>query len=80
VTYGLLRALQHDYQEEEVRIYRASHLFEDIESDRTSLILRYTIQHFDFTNGGAASSKIKRALLRMGANAQLARRGRHRHL
>ncbi len=74
VTYGLLRALQHDYQEEEVRIYRASHLFEDIESDRTSLILRYTIQHFDFTNGGAASSKIKRALLRMGANAQLARR------
>ncbi len=74
VTYGLLRALQRDYQEEEVRRYRASHLFEDIESDRSSLILRYTIAHFDFLNGGAASSKIKRALLRLGANPQLARR------
>lgn len=74
VTYGLLRALQHEYQEEEVRRYRASHLFEDIESDRSSLILRYNIERYDFTHGGAASSKIKRALLRLGANAQLARR------
>ena len=74
VTYGLLRALQHDYQEEEVRRYRASHLFEDIESERSSLILRYSIAHYDFTQGGSASSKIKRALLRLGANAQLARR------
>jgi len=33
----LLTALQRDYQAEEVIRYRASHLFEDIESDRTSL-------------------------------------------
>lgn len=74
VTYGMLRALQHEYQEEEVRRYRASHLFEDIESGRTSLILRYTIERFDFNHGGSASSKVKRALLRLGANQQLARR------
>ncbi len=74
VNFGLLRALEHDYQEEEVRRYRASHLFEDIESERTSLILRYEIERYDFTHGGDASSKIKRALLRMGANQQLARR------
>ncbi len=74
VTYGILRALEHDYHEEEVRRYRASHLFEDIESERTSLVLRYDIKHYDFTNGGSASSNIKRALLRLGANAQLARR------
>lgn len=74
VTYGLLRALEKDYQEEEVRRYRASHLFEDIESNRTSVILRYEIQHYDFTHGGYASSNIKRALLRLGANQQLARR------
>jgi anti-sigma regulatory factor (Ser/Thr protein kinase) len=74
VTYGLLRALEHDYLEEEVRRYRASHLFEDIDSERSSLVLRYTIEHYDFTHGGAASSKIKRALLRLGANQQLARR------
>jgi len=74
ITNGLLRALEKEYQEEEVRRYRASHLFEDIESDRSSLILRYNIAHYDFTNGGKASSNIKRALLRLGANAQLARR------
>jgi CBS domain-containing protein/anti-sigma regulatory factor (Ser/Thr protein kinase) len=74
ITSGTLKALQRDYQEEEVRRYRASHLFEDIVSDRTSLILRYHIQKGDFTRGGQASSHIKRALLRLGANAQLARR------
>lgn len=74
ITRGLLKALQHEYQTEEVRRYRASHLFEDIESDRSSLILRYNIKARDFTHGGAASSNIKRALLRLGANPQIARR------
>jgi CBS domain-containing protein/anti-sigma regulatory factor (Ser/Thr protein kinase) len=74
ITRGLLKALQHDYQEEEVRRYRASHLFEDIESDRTSLILRYNIKPHDFTYGGTASAHIKRALLRLGATPQIARR------
>jgi CBS domain-containing protein/anti-sigma regulatory factor (Ser/Thr protein kinase) len=74
ITRGILRALEKDYQEEEVRRYRASHLFEDIVSDRTSLILRYTIKPRDFTHGGTASSHIKRALVRLGANPQIARR------
>lgn len=74
ITSGILKALQHDYQEEEVRRYRASHLFEDIVSDRSSLILRYTIKQGDFMRGGAASSAIKRALIRLGANPQIARR------
>ncbi len=74
VTRGLLKALQQDYQTEELIRYRASHLFEDIESDRTSLILRYDIKAGDFLKGGTASSHIKRALLRLGANPQIARR------
>jgi anti-sigma regulatory factor (Ser/Thr protein kinase) len=74
ITRGLLKALQRDIQQEELRTYRASHLFEDIESDRSSLILRYTIKHRDFTHGGSASSNIKRALLRLGASPQIARR------
>ncbi len=74
LTRGILTALQHDYHEEEVRRYRASHLFEDIESDRTSLILRYNIKKGDFVRGGTASSNIKRALLRLGATPQIARR------
>jgi len=74
VTYGLLRALEYEYHEEEVRRYRASHLFEDIESKRTSLVLRYDIKHYDFIHGGEASSHIKKALQRLGASNQLARR------
>jgi CBS domain-containing protein/anti-sigma regulatory factor (Ser/Thr protein kinase) len=74
LTNGLLRALQRDYHAEELIRYRASHLFEDIISDRTSLILRYNIKKGDFTHGGAASSHIKRALLRLGASPQIARR------
>ncbi len=74
ITRGLLKALQRDYQAEEIRRYRARHLFEDIVSDRTGLILRYNIHARDFTHGGAASSNIKRALLRLGASPAIARR------
>lgn len=74
ITRGILLALQRDYKEEEVRRYRASHLFEDIISDRTTLVLRYHIKANDFVNGGKASSYIKRALLRLGADPQIARR------
>ncbi len=74
ITRGILTALQKDYKEEEVRRYRASHLFEDIISDRTTLVLRYNIKAQDFTHGGNASSNIKRALLRLGADPQIARR------
>lgn len=74
ITRGVLIALQSDIQQEELRRYRASHLFEDIISDRTSLVLRYDIKAGNFIHGGDASSKIKRALIRLGANAQLARR------
>lgn len=73
ITRGILTALQKDYKVEELRRYRASHLFEDITSDRTSLILRYNIKARDFLNGGKASSHIKRALMRLGASPQLAR-------
>ncbi|MCX6065164.1 MAG: CBS domain-containing protein [Chloroflexi bacterium] len=73
ITRGILTALQKDYKVEELRRYRASHLFEDITSDRTSLILRYSIKARDYINGGQASSHIKRALLRLGASPQLAR-------
>jgi len=74
VSNGLLSALERDYHAEELIRYRASHLFEDIVSGRTSLILRYDIRKGDFIHGGNASSKIKRALLRLGASPQIARR------
>jgi anti-sigma regulatory factor (Ser/Thr protein kinase) len=73
ITRGVLKALQRDYKTEELRRYRASHLFQDIESDRTSLILRYEIKPRDFVHGGAASSNIKKALLRLGGSPRIIR-------
>jgi len=74
ISNGLLTALQREYHAEELIRYRASHLFEDIVSHRTSLILRYEIRKGDFIGGGNASSNIKRALLRLGASPLIARR------
>jgi CBS domain-containing protein/anti-sigma regulatory factor (Ser/Thr protein kinase) len=73
ILRGLLRRLEVNYREEEIQRYRASHIFQDIVSDRTSLILRYQVHGKDFRQGGAASSKIKRAIERLGG-LRIARR------
>ncbi len=74
IVRGLLRQLEVQWQEEEIHRYRASHIFEDIESDQTGLVLRYAVASGDFVRGGEASSKLKRALGRLGAGPQLVRR------
>lgn len=74
VVRGLLRQLEVEYHEEEIHRYRASHIFEDIESDQTGLLLRYKVRPKDFIHGGEASSKLKRALQRLGAKPQMVRR------
>ena len=74
VVRGLLRQMEVQWHAEEIRRYRASHIFEDIESDQTALILRYSVKAQDFVRGGEASSKIKRALERLGAHPQIIRR------
>jgi CBS domain-containing protein/anti-sigma regulatory factor (Ser/Thr protein kinase) len=74
IIRGMLRRLELNYREEEIQRYRASHIFEDIVSDRTSLILRYKVKAGDFSRGGAASSKIKRAIERLGGSPAISRR------
>ncbi len=74
IVRGLLRQLEVQWHEEEIHRYRASHIFEDIESDQTGLVLRYRVVARDFVHGGEASSKLKRALERLGAGPQLVRR------
>jgi CBS domain-containing protein/anti-sigma regulatory factor (Ser/Thr protein kinase) len=74
ILRGLLRRLEVNYRQEEIERYRASHIFQDIVSDRTSLILRYQVQPRDFRQGGAASSRIKRAIERLGGGPPIARR------
>ncbi len=74
IVRGLLRQMEVQWHTEEIHRYRASHIFEDIESDQTGLILRYFIKAQDFEHGGEASSKIKRALERLGAHPRVVRR------
>jgi CBS domain-containing protein len=74
ITRGLLEAISLDYHAEEISRYRAKHIFEDIASDQTSLILRYKVKGKDFKKGGGASSKVKRALDRLGALPEVIRR------
>lgn len=70
----LLQKLEEEYQEEEIQKYRASHLFEDIKSDETSLILRYKIIGGNYKSAGKQSSYMKTHLLRLGIPPQIARR------
>ena len=74
ITRGLLEAISLDYHAEEISRYRAKHIFEDIVSDKTSLLLRYTVRGKDFKSGGRASSKLKKALDRLGALPEVIRR------
>jgi anti-sigma regulatory factor (Ser/Thr protein kinase) len=74
VTRGLLQEISAEAEDEEICRYRASHIFHDVQSDDTSLLLRYRVAPRDFTHGGEASSRIKRALTRLGADLQIVRR------
>lgn len=74
LTRGLLRVFGQRHQEEEIKSYRASHIFDDIDSEQTSLLLRYRVEAGDFDHGGEATSKLKRALERLGVDPGLRRR------
>ncbi len=75
IVRGLLRQMEVEWHAGEAHQERGyGRLFEDIESDDTALILRYHVKARDFVHGGEASSKIKRALERMGAQAPILRR------
>lgn len=74
ITEALLRALQEIYSEAEHLQSKPQHFFEALDSESTSLLLRYHVKKGDFSRGGDASAKIKQALLRIGASPKLARR------
>jgi CBS domain-containing protein/anti-sigma regulatory factor (Ser/Thr protein kinase) len=74
IIEGLLKKLEVEYHEEEIRRYRVSHIFEDVVSDRTSIILRYDVMARDFKHAGEASSNIKLVLSRLGAPLEVVRR------
>jgi CBS domain-containing protein/anti-sigma regulatory factor (Ser/Thr protein kinase) len=69
----LLKKLEVNYHEEEIHRYRASHIFEDIKSKKTTLTLRYKIKGADYKHAGEQSGYLKVNLLRLGIPPQVAR-------
>ncbi len=74
IITALLKELEIDYHEEEIHRYRASHIFEDIVSDMTTLTFEYDVVGQDVRHAGAASSGLKKTLARLGVDPTILRR------
>ena len=74
IIRGLLKKLEIDYREEEIRHYRASHVFEDMIADKTSLIFQYYVAGQDFNRAGESASALKKTLKRLGTHPEIVRR------
>ncbi len=74
IIAGLLRKLEIGFQEQEIREWRASHIFEDIVADKTTLVLRYRIAGNDFIKAGIGATSLKRALSRLQIHPHARRR------
>jgi CBS domain-containing protein/anti-sigma regulatory factor (Ser/Thr protein kinase) len=71
---GLLKRLESEYHQEESRIYRASHIFEDITADKASIHLQYNVASRDIKKAGESASGLKKALTRLGFPPNIVRR------
>ncbi|MBI4722882.1 MAG: CBS domain-containing protein [Candidatus Stahlbacteria bacterium] len=74
IIKGLLKKLEIEYHQEEIHRYRASHIFEDIIADSTSLILKYNIVGKDFNKAGECASGLKKTFYRLGIQPDIVRR------
>ena len=74
VITRLLSRLEVEYHEEEIRHYRASHIFEDIVADKCALLFHYYLAGQDFEGAGACSSGLKKTLKRLGVHPEIVRR------
>jgi CBS domain-containing protein/anti-sigma regulatory factor (Ser/Thr protein kinase) len=74
IIRGLLKQLDLEYHREEVLRHRVSHIFDELVSDVTAISLHYYVAARNFDKAGQASSKIKRALNRLGFSPQIVRR------
>ena len=70
----LVRRLEIDVHEREIRRYRPSDWFSELDSEGTSVGLRYFVQGTNFQRAGEASSKMKRNLRKLGIPPDAARR------
>jgi len=74
IVSGLLKNLEVDYRNAELRGARSRHIFEDVQSDKSTLLLEYEVPGADFEKAGVAASRLKTTLRRVGVDPQVARR------
>ncbi len=74
IMRGLLGKLEIGYHEEEIHRFRASHIFDDIIADETTLTLRYQVAGRDFKEAGSGATRLKKTLGRLGIDPQTIRR------
>lgn len=70
----MLQRLEIDLEEQEIKHYKPCDCFSELESDQTTLALRYRIQGGSFDEAGKASSQLKQNLRRMGVSPEAVRR------
>jgi anti-sigma regulatory factor (Ser/Thr protein kinase) len=70
----LLRRLEINHFELETQRYRPSEWYAELDSDHTTVGLRYRIQGTNFQRAGEASSKLKHSLRKLGIPPDAARR------
>lgn len=74
IVKGLLNKMEIDYHEEETQRQLIDHSFEEIITEKASFTLRYDIVGKDFNLAGETSSKLKKALKRIGIPPDILRR------
>lgn len=74
IVRGLLKQLEHEYHREETLRARFSRVFDELIADLSSITLHHDVKARDFEHAGEASSRVKRALTRLGVPPQIVRR------
>lgn len=74
IVRGLLNKMEIDYHEEETQRQLIDYSFEEIITEKASFTLRYGIIGKDFDRAGETSSKLKKALKRIGIPSDILRR------
>lgn len=74
IIEGVMLKLKYEYKEEEIRHYRASHIFEDMGADDKKILLVYNVVGKDFDRAGKASTQMKKNMKRLGIRPDIVRR------
>lgn len=62
------------YKDEEVRHYRASHIFEDVHADTVNITLRYEVSDTPMEFGGEVASNLRTSLQNLGLDSDMIRK------